>query len=186
MPGCARSIVALEKTPCLVRGGWGSLPVTGAARSPPIPGAELEPMPEQTPPEPTQAEIDTLLANVKFDEKGLVGCIVQDATNGEVLMFAFMNRESLGLTLKTGKATYWSRSRGKLWLKGESSGHFQFVREMRLDCDGDALLIKVDQEGGACHTGYRSCFYRKNDAWIWREDGAKVFDASAVYSPSKS
>lgn len=142
-------------------------------------------MSNATPKAPTPAQIDEVLSSVKFDDKGLVGCIVQDAANGEVLMFAFMNRESLGLTLKTGKATYWSRSRGKLWLKGESSGHFQIVREMRLDCDGDALLIKVDQEGGACHTGYRSCFYRKQEAWLWREDGSKVFDASSVYSPTK-
>jgi len=139
----------------------------------------------RAPSEPTQAQIDEALANVKFDDKGLVGCIVQDAANGEILMYAFMNRESLGLTLKTGKATYWSRSRGKLWLKGESSGHFQHIRELRIDCDGDAILLKVDQEGGACHTGYRSCFYRKLDAWGWRDDGTKVFDASAVYSPSK-
>jgi phosphoribosyl-AMP cyclohydrolase len=138
--------------------------------------------PSTPPSSPSQAELGALLDVVKFDEKGLVGCIVQDAANGEVLMFAFMNRESLGLTLQTGKATYWSRSRKKLWLKGESSGHFQFVREIRIDCDADAILIKVDQEGGACHTGYRSCFYRKLDAWRWREDGSKVFDASAVYS----
>ncbi len=143
-------------------------------------------MTDRPTPEPAQAQIDALLADVKFDEKGLVGCIVQDAGTGEVLMYAFMNRESLEKTLRTGKATYWSRSRGKLWVKGESSGHFQFVREMRLDCDGDALLIRVEQEGGACHTGYRSCFYRKVGDWRWRVDGEKVFDASAVYSPSKS
>ncbi len=139
-----------------------------------------------TPETPTQAEIDEVLAAVKFDDKGLVGCIVQDAESGEVLMFAFMNRESLGLTLQTGKATYWSRSRKKIWLKGETSGHFQFVREIRLDCDADAILIKVDQKGGACHTGYRSCFYRKLDTWRWREDGQKAFDASSVYSPKKA
>ncbi len=138
-----------------------------------------------TPETPTQSEIDEILSVVKFDEKGLVGCIVQDAESGEVLMFAFMNRESLGLTLQTGKATYWSRSRKKLWLKGETSGHFQFVREIRLDCDGDEILLKVDQKGGACHTGYRSCFYRKLDTWRWREDGQKAFDASSVYSPKK-
>lgn len=131
---------------------------------------------------PLTANPETVLNSVKFDEKGLAGCIVQDAKTGEVLMFAWMNRESLGHTLATGHATYWSRSRGKLWIKGETSGHYQHVRDLRIDCDADAILIKVDQEGGACHTGHRSCFYRSlEEPGTWREEDDKVFDAKAVY-----
>src|SRR5690606_20950886 len=118
-----------------------------------------------------EANIEELISKVKFDEKGLVGAIVQDSKTGEVLMFAFMNKESLGITLREKKACYWSRSRKSLWLKGESSGHFQHVKSVRIDCDGDALLIAVEQEGGACHTGNRSCFYRVAEADRWREDG---------------
>ncbi len=125
---------------------------------------------------------DDLINQVKFDDKGLVGAIVQDAATGEVLMFAWMNRESLGLTLEERRAWYWSRSRGKLWLKGETSGHTQKVHDIRLDCDGDALLVKVEQVGGACHTGHRTCFYRTVDGGRWREDGEKVFSAEAIYS----
>ena len=122
-----------------------------------------------------------LLSQVKFDEKGLVGAVVQDAASGEVLMFAWMNRESLELTLREKRAWYWSRSRQELWLKGKTSGHFQKVLDVRLDCDGDAILLRVEQEGGACHTGYRSCFYRSADNGRWREDGEKVFSAEEVY-----
>lgn len=128
-----------------------------------------------------EANIEELISKVKFDEKGLVGAIVQDSKTGEVLMFAFMNKESLGITLREKKACYWSRSRKSLWLKGESSGHFQHVKSVRIDCDGDALLIAVEQEGGACHTGNRSCFYRIAEADRWREDGDVVFDADQVY-----
>ncbi len=122
-----------------------------------------------------------MLDTVKFDDKGLVVAVAQDADNGEVLMLAFMNEESLRITLETGVMTYWSRSRGKLWKKGESSGHIQQVVEARIDCDGDALVFKVRQEGGACHTGYRSCFYRRATDSGWIEDGLKVFDPEAVY-----
>jgi len=118
---------------------------------------------------------------LKFDEKGLIPAIVQDVKTGEVLMLAYMNRESLLQTIKTGKMTYWSRSRGKLWVKGETSGHLQLVREVRVDCDGDALLFKVEQIGAACHTGYRSCFYRKWEGDEWKEDGEKLFDPEIVY-----
>jgi phosphoribosyl-AMP cyclohydrolase len=100
----------------------------------------------------------------KFGSDGLIPCITQDAATGEVLMFAFMNAESLTHTLRTKKATYWSRSRQKLWVKGEESGNVQIVRELRTDCDQDVLLLKVDQSGPAnasCHNGYKSCFYRK-------------------------
>jgi phosphoribosyl-AMP cyclohydrolase len=100
----------------------------------------------------------------KFGPDGLIPCITQDAATGEVLMFAFMNAESLGHTLRTQKATYWSRSRQKLWVKGEESGNVQVVKEVFTDCDQDVLLIKVEQTGAAnasCHNGYKSCFYRK-------------------------
>ena len=99
----------------------------------------------------------------KFDANGLIAAIAQDAATGEVLMLAWMNAEALTETLKTGRATYWSRSRQKLWIKGESSGHTQKVIELRVDCDQDAVLIKVEQIGGACHTHRTSCFYRVVD-----------------------
>ena len=101
-----------------------------------------------------------LLKEVKYNSDGLVPAIVQDAENGEVLMMAWMNEESLRLTIETKKATYFSRSRQSLWIKGETSGHFQHVEDIRIDCDGDTLLIKAIQKGSACHTMNRSCFYR--------------------------
>ncbi len=97
---------------------------------------------------------------VKYDAQGLVPVVAQDATTGEVLMVAYMNAEAVQRTADSGDAWYWSRSRGRLWRKGEESGHRQRVREMRVDCDNDALLLVVDQNGPACHTGHRSCFYR--------------------------
>lgn len=97
---------------------------------------------------------------LKFNDDGLIPAIVQDAENGQVLMMAWMNAESLAATIETGRCTYWSRSRQKFWLKGESSGHFQYVKRLSLDCDGDTLLIQVEQVGAACHDFYRSCFYR--------------------------
>ena len=101
------------------------------------------------------------LESVRWNDDGLVPAIVQDAVRGDVLMLAWMNRESLALTLDEGRTVFWSRSRGRLWRKGETSGNVQRVREVRLDCDGDTLLITVDQVGGAaCHTGKRSCFFR--------------------------
>jgi len=122
-----------------------------------------------------------MIDSVKFDANGLVTAIAQDADNGQVLMLAYMNAESLRMTLKTGVMTYWSRSRKKLWLKGESSGHTQKVVEARIDCDGDALLFRVRQEGGACHMGFRSCFFRKLEGTELVEDGEKVFDPETVY-----
>ncbi len=98
---------------------------------------------------------------LKYDANGLIPAIAQDHETGEVLMVAYMNRESLRLTLETGLCTYWSRSRGELWTKGGTSGNVQRVREARVDCDADALLFKVEQTGPACHTGERSCFYRE-------------------------
>ena len=108
--------------------------------------------------------------------------IAQDVENGEVLMQAFMNEEALRLSLETGVAHYYSRSRKKLWKKGESSGHVQQVKEVRLDCDLDAVILKVHQIGGACHTGFRSCFYRVvNPDGSLREEGQKVFNPGQVY-----
>ncbi|CAM4161661.1 phosphoribosyl-AMP cyclohydrolase [Kerstersia similis] len=102
------------------------------------------------------------LAQVSFDENGLIPAIAQDAATGRILMFAWMNETSLRETVATGIAVYWSRSRGKLWRKGESSGHTQHVQEIRLDCDNDVILLQVEQHGGiACHTGRESCFYQR-------------------------
>lgn len=99
--------------------------------------------------------------DLKYNEQGLIPAIAQDYENGDVLMLAYMNREALKFTLETGKAHYYSRSRKCLWLKGETSGHFQYVKEIYYDCDCDTLLLKIDQKGAACHTGNRTCFYRK-------------------------
>jgi phosphoribosyl-AMP cyclohydrolase len=101
------------------------------------------------------------ISQFKFDRQGLIPAIIQDYKTGEVLMAAYMNRESLRRTIKSGKTCFWSRSRKKYWVKGETSGNFQFVKSIAFDCDRDALLIKVRQVGVACHTGNRSCFYRK-------------------------
>lgn len=126
-----------------------------------------------------------ILDSVRFDEAGLVPCVAQDAESGEVLMVAYMNRASLQETLEKGLAAYWSRTRKRHWVKGETSGHTQEVREARFDCDRDCVLIRVRQNGGAaCHTGMRSCF-----SWKWTpegivEDGHKVFDPDRVY-PAK-
>lgn len=98
---------------------------------------------------------------LKFNSDGLVPAVAQDYETKEVLMLAYMNREAFDLTVKTGKATYYSRSRKSLWVKGETSGHFQYVKEIRYDCDCDAVLLLIEQVGAACHTGNRSCFYRK-------------------------
>ena len=98
--------------------------------------------------------------SLKYDGSGLIPAVVQDADGGEVLMVGYMNREAVERTLETGRVTYWSRSRQKFWVKGETSGHFQHVVDVRTDCDKDCLLVKVRQEGVACHDGYRSCFYR--------------------------
>ena len=104
------------------------------------------------------------MADVVFDENGLIPAIAQDAENGQIMMVAWMNRESLAETAATGRAVYWSRSRQRLWRKGEESGHAQEVHELRLDCDGDVILLKINQQGGiACHTGRASCFYRRLD-----------------------
>jgi len=113
---------------------------------------------------------------------GLLPAIVQDYETGEVLMLAFMNEEAWESTLSTGKATYFSRSRQKLWIKGETSGHIQMVREIRIDCDNDTVLLKVKQVGdAACHTGYQSCFYRKIENGSIQISGKLIFDPKEVY-----
>ena len=101
-----------------------------------------------------------MIEQVKFDEKGLVPAIAQDAITGQILMVAFMNREALDHTIRTGQATYYSRSRKKLWKKGEESGHVQRVQQILVDCDQDCLILKVSVDAGQCHVGYQSCFYR--------------------------
>lgn len=120
---------------------------------------------------------------LKFDEKGLIPAVVQDVKDGTVLMVAYMNRESLRRTLKLKKNVFWSRSRQSFWLKGESSGHIQKVKELRIDCDGDCLLVKVEQIGkAACHTGQRSCFYRKVVAGgRLKMTSQPLFDPEKVY-----
>jgi phosphoribosyl-ATP pyrophosphohydrolase/phosphoribosyl-AMP cyclohydrolase len=122
--------------------------------------------------------------DIKWDERGLVPVVVQDFRTKDVLMVAYMNREAFELTLKTRKAHYYSRSREKLWLKGETSGHTQDVKAIHLDCDNDTVLILVDQKVAACHTGYWSCFYR---AWAegWKVVGKKVFDEGKVYGDKR-
>ena len=105
-------------------------------------------------------QIEEMVRKVKFDDRGLVPAIAQDAASGEVLMLAYMNAESLARTLATGLCHYWSRSRQQLWKKGETSGHLQRLKEIRYDCDNDTLLLKIEPQGPACHTGQRSCFYR--------------------------
>ena len=114
--------------------------------------------------------------------EGLLPAIVQDYLTGEVLMLAYINEEAWRMTLETGKAHYWSRSRRQLWLKGETSGHVQMVREIRVDCDQDTLLFKVEQLGGAaCHKGYASCFFRKVESGTFVVQGRPVFDPQEVY-----
>jgi phosphoribosyl-AMP cyclohydrolase len=119
---------------------------------------------------------------LRWDEHGLIPAIAQDAASGEVLMFAWMNRESLALTVETGNAVYWSRSRGRLWRKGEESGHTQKVKELRADCDSDVLLLKIEQIGGiACHTGRRSCFFNRLDEARWRDVEPVLKNPKEIY-----
>lgn len=123
------------------------------------------------------------LDELKWNEDGLVPAIAQDAETGEILMMAWMNREALGRTADLGEAVYWSRSRQSLWHKGESSGHVQVVREIRLDCDGDVILLKIEQKGGiACHTGRRSCFFRRLEDGEWQTTDPVIKDPDEIYS----
>ncbi len=123
------------------------------------------------------------LDEIKWDADGLVPAIAQDAGSGRVLMFAWMNRESLRLSAEEGRAVYWSRSRGKLWRKGEASGHVQKIKEMRLDCDADVVLLSIEQVGGiACHTGRESCFYRRFEDGHWVAVDAVLKNPDEIYS----
>jgi phosphoribosyl-AMP cyclohydrolase len=129
--------------------------------------------------------MNAALDQLKFDANGLIPLIVQDVKNGQVLMMAWMNREALEKTLATGKIHTYSRSRGRLALKGESSAHFQLVKEFWTDCDRDVVLFKVDQDVAACHEGYRSCFYNKYETGEWRVIGERAFDPDKVYHNKK-
>ena len=125
-----------------------------------------------------------ILDQLKFDSNGLIVAIVQDDDSNEVLMVAYMNREAVQQTLVGDLACFWSRSRQKFWIKGETSGHMQMVRSVSMDCDGDALLVKVKQEGGACHEGYRSCFFREigSSGGQTTVISEKVFEPDQVYT----
>jgi len=135
-------------------------------------------MPEAPAAAPSAA---ALLDAIRFDGSGLVAAVAQQHDSGEVLMLAWMNRDAVAETLETGRACYWSRSRGALWRKGETSGQVQRLVEMRLDCDGDALLLLVDQSGVACHTGRRSCFYRALRRGALVEIAAQAVNPAALY-----
>jgi phosphoribosyl-AMP cyclohydrolase len=142
------------------------------------------------PPRTTTADIELgATLRPKFGPDGLIPCITTDHVTGEVLMFAFMNAEALAHTIRTGRATYWSRSRGKLWIKGEESGNAQLVREVRVDCDQDVLLLKVENVGGAaCHNGYPSCFYRRLSRSANPDSPESLtleFAAERVFDPAK-
>ncbi len=126
--------------------------------------------------------MDLQLQKLKFDANGLIPAIIQDQTTGQVLMMAWMNRDALDRTIATAKTHFFSRSRNKLWLKGERSGHVQHVKWLRVDCDADVLLIGVEQEGAACHDGYYSCFYREYAPSGWKIVSEKVFDPDKVYA----
>jgi len=119
--------------------------------------------------------------NLKFDRNGLIPAVMQDYKTGEILMAAYMSKESLRKTIRTKKAHFYSRSRKRLWLKGETSGNIQKIKDVYLDCDNDCLLMRIDQVGGACHTGYRSCFYRKVKDGKLKVVGKKIFDPKKVY-----
>lgn len=122
------------------------------------------------------------LDDIKWTADGLVPAIAQDAATGEVLMFAWMNRESLDLTVQEGRAVYWSRSRNTLWRKGEESGHVQTIKDIRLDCDKDVILLKIEQVGGiACHTGRRSCFFHRLEDGKWRVVEPVLKDPGTIY-----
>ncbi|MDI6828665.1 MAG: phosphoribosyl-AMP cyclohydrolase [Armatimonadota bacterium] len=123
-----------------------------------------------------------ILDQLKFDENNLIPAIIQDAETGEVLMMGFMDREAVKRTIIDGKVCFWSRSRKKYWVKGETSGHFQFVKGIYVDCDMDCLLIKVEQIGATCHEGYRSCFFREiKDGGTLNVISERIFDPEEVY-----
>jgi phosphoribosyl-AMP cyclohydrolase len=122
---------------------------------------------------------------LKFDANGLIPAIIQEQKTGRVLMFAWMNRESLESTIATGKTHFWSRSRKKFWMKGEESGHVQVVKDIAFDCDGDVLLIQVEQTGAACHEGYKSCFFRSVDKEGFKITEAQLQKPEEIYGKKK-
>ncbi len=126
------------------------------------------------------------IQHIQFNGDGLVPAIAQDAEDGEILMMAWMNAESIAATMESGEAVYWSRSRGKLWHKGEQSGNTQLVESIQLDCDGDTIVLKVRQKGGvACHTGRRSCFYLTLKDGQWTENSEVITDPAELYGSDK-
>jgi len=127
-------------------------------------------------------KLQQTVANIKYDEKGLVPAVIVDAKTRQVLMVAYMNDKALLETVRTGKTHFWSRSRKQYWMKGETSGHVQEVKAVYIDCDMDTVVVEVSQHGAACHEGYRSCFYRRlNDKGEWEVVAEKVFDPESVY-----
>lgn len=134
----------------------------------------------EPPPKPTAM---SFADNLKWNSEGLLPAIIQDAANGRVLMMAWMNRASLDKTVETKRTWFWSRSRKKFWMKGESSGHVQVVKDISMDCDGDTLLIQVEQTGAACHEGYRSCFFRSlgETADAWQITEAQLESPEKIY-----
>lgn len=130
---------------------------------------------------PAEASVDSLLDALKWDARGLLSVVVQDADTKDVLMVAFSNREAIKLTIEKGMMHYYSRSRNKLWMKGEESGHTQKVMSMHVDCDGDAILAQVKQDTGACHLGYRSCFN-----WKINSDGSITVTGEQVFDPAQA
>ncbi len=134
-----------------------------------------------------QTQIQTLARQIKWDAAGLVPAIAQEHRGGAILMLAWMNRAALAATIAEGRAVYYSRSRRALWRKGEESGHVQKLVELRLDCDGDALLLRVEQIGGiACHTGRQSCFYRRREQDRWRAVEPVLKDPGEIYRSASS
>ncbi len=133
------------------------------------------------------SDANAWLDEVNWDANGLIPAIAQDTASGDILMVAWMNREALALTAAEGRAIYWSRSRQKLWRKGEDSGHVQQLRELRLDCDNDVIVMKVEQIGGiACHTGRRSCFYRVLRDGQWQTVDPVLKDPQSIYGSQPS
>ena len=125
--------------------------------------------------------MNAMLEELKFDAAGLIPAVVQDHVTNQVLMVAWMNREAVEKTVETGKTHFYSRSRKKQWMKGESSGHVQHVKSLRTDCDRDVLLVGVEQVGAACHEGYKSCFFKKLENGKWETVGEREFDPAKVY-----
>lgn len=124
----------------------------------------------------------TYIDEIKWDAQGLIPAIAQDKNSGKILMMAWMNRAALEESVASGRAIYWSRSRQALWRKGESSGHEQRIHSIKLDCDGDVILLEVEQQGVACHTGRESCFFRTLENGAWQENASVIIDPKEIYS----